>query len=336
MIKTRKLITLLLCAVLMILPLPGPAESPDPADSSVPADTPAATPEPTPSPTPAPTPVPPPQGPLFRVHQINIGCGDAYLLTVGDLVIMVDCGTNTNSPISQRIPNHFIFDYLAAVGIDHVDYCFVTHWHRDHCYNVDILMEYYGSEDSVVYGVSRNLFSELTPLCTGTYRQLKDGDRLTIGPLEILCVGPALQEDLSGCVNIDSMNVIFTYGETRFFFSGDWVDSSVLDRWGDEISGIDFLSFPHHGLEPIYITKKTYARMDPRIIVIPGQERYKVRQFAASALGISTRDLDAVFLSVSDGNILVSSDGSVIWYAANVDPSDLPLGEPLPARKAGP
>ena len=87
--------------------------------------------------------VPDPDRELLRLHQINIGSADAYLLTVGDIVILVDCGTNITVPISDNANNPPLFSYLEASGIDHVDVHFVTHWHNDHCYNVDRLSALY-------------------------------------------------------------------------------------------------------------------------------------------------------------------------------------------------
>ena len=58
--------------------------------------------------------VPDPERELLRLHQINIGSADAYLLTVGDLVILVDCGTNITVPISDNAGNPLLFGYLEA------------------------------------------------------------------------------------------------------------------------------------------------------------------------------------------------------------------------------
>ena len=67
-------------------------------------------------------PSPAPGSELLRLHQIDIGCGDAYLLTVGDYTVLVDCGTDSTLPIAQHVHNYPLFDYLEAVGIDHVDW----------------------------------------------------------------------------------------------------------------------------------------------------------------------------------------------------------------------
>ena len=274
---------------------------------------------------------PDPERELLHLHQINIGSADAYLLTVGDIVILVDCGTNITVPISSNANNPPLFNYLAASGIDHVDVHFVTHWHNDHCYNVDRLSELYGTEDTIVYGPSANILKDLSPLPVGTYRQLKDGDRLTVGPLDILCVSPPYKEILSGDNNSQSLNFIVTYYDIRIMFTGDYMDWSLVRRWGDTLADVDILSFRHHGINnPIAVTEQVYKLVNPHLILVPGGERGIVRNFALNKAYAQT---DPVIYCTRDGNILVSTDGTGIWTATQVEPGTFPLGEPLPPRK---
>lgn len=268
---------------------------------------------------------------LLRLHQINIGCADAYLLTIGETVILVDCGTDSTVPISQGIRNAPLFDYLAAVGIDHVDYHFVTHWHNDHDYNVNSLGRLYGTDDTIVYGNSARLYKELDPLVKGTYKQLIDGDRLTVGPLEILCVGPEWFDRLPGDRNKDSLNFIVTYRNVRIMFTGDFIQDSLRKRWPDEIKNIDVFSFPHHGIRLHEQSAKVYKIIDPRLILIPGNERGTVRSYAIHDAGAAGCE-EALYLCARDGNILVTTDGINIWYATEVEPGDLPKGSLLPPR----
>ena len=274
---------------------------------------------------------PDPERDLLRLHQINIGSADAYLLTVGDTVILVDCGTNITVPISNNANNPPLFNYLEASGIDHVDVHFVTHWHNDHCYNVDRLAELYGTEDTIVYGASPKLLKDLDPLPVGTYMQLKDGDRLTVGPLDILCVSPPYKEEGLGALNNNqSLNFIVMYHDIRIMFTGDYMDWSLRRRWGDTLANVDILSFPHHGIDnPLSVTKEVYKIVNPHLVLVPGGERGLIHRFAMHEAYAQT---DPVILCTRDGNILVTTDGSEIWYATQVEPGTFPLGELLPPR----
>ena len=277
---------------------------------------------------PDPDPVPD-ESRLLRLHQINIGYGDAYLLTVGDLVVLVDCGTNTTDPVETGRINYPLFNYLEGSGIDHVDVHFVTHWHNDHCYNVNMIGERYGTENTVVYGVTETLLKDFDPLVAGTYRQLKDGDRLTIGPLDVLCVGPEYKEDIRGNRNIDSLNIVITYGDISMMFTGDFIQSGILKRWWDEVTDIDILKFPHHGAEIQETPTSAYRVINPRLVLVSSNERGIVRDYA---LHYAHTPCEAVYLCYRDGHVLVSTDGKDIWYAVNVTPGTFPLGTLLPPR----
>ena len=268
---------------------------------------------------------------LLRLHQINIGCADAYLLTLGDTVILVDCGTDSTVPIARGVTNYPLFEYLEASGIDHVDYHFVTHWHNDHDYNVNSIGRLYGTGDTIVYGSSANLYWELDPLYTGTYKQLVDDDRLTVGDLDIHCISPEWFDRIPGDRNRDSLNFIVTYGDVRIMFTGDYIQDSLRKRWPEEIRDIDVFSFPHHGIRLHEQSAAVYKIIDPRLILIPGNERGTVRSYAIHDAGALHCE-EAVYLCARDGNILVSTDGKNIWYATEVEPGTLPLGEQLPPR----
>ncbi|MBR6954574.1 MAG: MBL fold metallo-hydrolase [Clostridia bacterium] len=265
---------------------------------------------------------------LLRLHQINIQTGAAWMLTVGDLVVLIDCGSDTLDDISARHINRPLMDYLEASGIDHVDAHFVTHWHNDHCYNVDILAEKYGTEHTVVYGVSPKLHPPLDPLPVGTYRQLTEGTSLTLGPLEIFCFGPPWRDPVWGNRNMDSMNLVIRYGDISIGVTGDYIWAGREKYYGDQIRQLDILLFPHHGIWAHEVPVRTYGFMDPRLVLIPGVERGGARTVARKA----GANPDAVFLCYQDGHVLVTSDGSRIWYAAGVEPGTFPLGTLLPPR----
>ncbi len=257
----------------------------------------------------------------FQLHQIDIGCGDAYLLIAGETVVLVDCGLDTDAT-DDNTP---LLNYLEMSGIDHVDVHFVTHYHNDHCYNINILNHLYGTESTIVYGPSQKLYSPYVPLEKGEYRQLKDGDHLEIGPFAIDCVSPADGSTL-GNTNYDSLNFFVTYGVRRYFFTGDWVDWLIKDRHPDLFQKVDVLSFPHHGLQRWCIQRTSMKLLDPDIILIPGKNRLQVRDYAY-ACGVNR---DVQIYCVTDGNIVLLSDGDVIQVHTMVKPGEYTYGMPKP------
>ncbi|MBQ6175331.1 MAG: MBL fold metallo-hydrolase [Clostridia bacterium] len=267
--------------------------------------------------------------PEMRLHQIDIGCADAYLLTAGDTVILVDCGQDGKT--YSETGSEKLFAYLAASGIDHMDAHIVTHWHKDHACHIRDLSELYGTEDTVVFGVSAELPERYLPLPRGTYRQMKDGDRLTVGPFDLLCVGPSSDEERTGTENPDSLNVLVTYGAHTILFTGDWVDYTVRRRWADEIRDVDVLSFPHHGLNPMCIRAETMRTLNPRVILIPGglSSEKAVKSFVIGECGVSYYPR---FYSNNDGNIQVISDGVTLRTAYGMKAGEFPAGKPVNER----
>lgn len=265
------------------------------------------------------------QEPVYlRLHQIANGHSDCYLLTCQETVILVDCGVETGK---NRTPDRLL-TYLRAVGIDHVDAHIVTHWHDDHAGNLNLLNSLYGTENTVVYGVSSDLPEKYQPLALGTYRQMRDGDRFAIGPLEVFCTGPAT-DTVTGEENRDSLNFLVTYGEVRFFFTGDWVDYTVRRRHEDALNRVDVLSFPHHGLSPMAIRPDTMRLLSPRVILIPGagSSEDKVKAFALKECSLKRYPR---FYSNRDGNVLLTCDGVNLWSAYSVEPGTLPRGSIVP------
>ena len=126
---------------------------------------------------------------VVQIHQMaSMGCTDSYLVTDGETVILVDCGLDTDTSYAHNGP---LLEYLEASGIDHVDAHFITHYHNDHCYNLNLLHELYGTDTTIVYGPSDELPSRFQPLKNGHYEQLVDNQELNVCPFDIRCIGPA-------------------------------------------------------------------------------------------------------------------------------------------------
>jgi len=82
----------------------------------------------------------------MQVHFINVGYGEAILVTRGDFVMLIDGGTNRNeeyeNPGCIRVE-----EYLKKIGIMKVDIIIITHIHDDHIGGiVNIIKEFSVSE----------------------------------------------------------------------------------------------------------------------------------------------------------------------------------------------
>ncbi len=246
--------------------------------------------------------------PTLQVHQVMNGQADAYLLRVGDTAVMID-GGNANGESGDEL-----MDYLARSGVTRLTACIVTHYHNDHACNLNRILECYGDSETLVYGPTERLPVQLLPITAGEYLQMSDGDRVELGPLRVQCVAPARLTD-AGQVNEDSLNVLITYGRRRFLFTGDCVpDEAVLRRHRTELTDIDVLKFPHHGLRPFALSKEALRQLRPSVILIPGDRAADVRRFAQdNRVAASVYDNE-------DGHVVILTDGDTLTVIPQARP----------------
>lgn len=250
----------------------------------------------------------------FEVHQIEVGCADAYLFRLGDITIMMDGGNDTG-----RKPDK-LMEYLRASGIDTLDAYIVTHYHDDHSGNLNLILSEFGDENTIVYGPSRELRSIYQPLAAGVYQQMTDGLEVTLGELHILCIAPR-QVRNEGRTNQDSLNVLMTYGQHRYLFTGDHAQSDqFLGPYKDVVKDVDVLKFPHHGMQPFAIGERTFRLVSPDIVLMPGSNSAGCRTFCAQ------NGFKGDFYDNGAGNVVIFSDGETMEVVKNAAPGQFAKG----------
>lgn len=249
--------------------------------------------------------------PILEVHQMMIGCADGYLLRVGDINIMID-GGNAN----PKLPTDDVVEYLRAAGVDRLDAIIITHWHLDHCMNLNDALEAFGDVDTVVYSpatrVPEEIFNgsvtvKIGPLVTGTHQQMKMGDVLEMGGMTITCIGPEKLSMNGGC-NSDSLNFVLQYGSRRILFTGDFAQSKCINgEYRELCADVDVLKFPHHAIEPFEIGTTALHTSRPDYVLVPGVvNKYKVWNFADN-LGVKFPQENV--LTNADGHVVILTDG---------------------------
>lgn len=276
--------------------------------------TPNVTPEPTPEPArtptttvvngqlvlvtmaPTATPVPEISG-TMEIHQINVGCADAYLLKSGDTAIMVDGGLAES--------RNKVLTYLRNAGVSKLTAYIGTHWHGDHVGNMTAILDEFGTSETLVFGSSKNLSSSLSiPNGKGIYQQMADGDVFDFGGIHIKCMGP-YKLSQSGECNYDSLNFLVTFGETKLFMTGDYVHKEVLESYKEELTNVDIYKMAHHGLKVSEFSgnPNVLPILNPDIILVPANSNSPATELFRK-LGIS-----ADVYNNKSGNVVVTTDG---------------------------
>lgn len=263
--------------------------------------------------------------PVLEVHQMCIGYADGYYLRLGDIEIVIDGGNP-----QPRIPNDDVVNYLRAVGADKLDAHIITHWHLDHCQNLNAVLAEFGDENTVVYGTSPELPAtaegegvtiQISPLANGTYRHMAMGDVIEIGDLVITCIGPEKLSMLGHC-NSDSLNFVIQYGTRRFLFTGDYAQSvPINNEFKDLCSNVDVLKFPHHGSEPFEIGNNAARIVRPAYVLVPSKlNNYGIWQFFDDR---SVKIPRENVLTGTAGHVVLLTDGGEYFEArTKQEPTD--------------
>lgn len=270
--------------------------------------------------------------PILEVHQMKLGVADGYFIRLGDIEIVIDGG---NPRPKQK--NTDVMDYLRAVGAHELDAHIITHWHLDHCMNINAILSEFGDENTVVYAPSdevpekvtgdsnNDVVVQIAPLANGTYQQMVMGDVVQIGPITITCIGPETIK-YNGKQNMDSLNFVLQYGTRRFLFTGDYAQSNCINNQYKELcSDVDVLKFPHHAIETsnggYEIGNRAMKVVSPEYVLVPsGKNNYKIWQFVCSYGGKIPRE--NVMTNVDDVVVIVTDGGEFLEARIEQNPVD--------------
>jgi len=227
-------------------PAPAPAPIPAPAPEPVPAPAPAPEPEPEPEPAPAPAPAPgpAPSSAELTIRFLDVGQGDATLLTHPDVTMLIDTGRFDRDDVPALLRRH---------GVGRVDLLVVTHPHADHIGQFDDVMAAFPVEEvwwSGASTTSRTFERAVAALeaSDARYEEPRAGAVTTVGPLGIEILHPAAADSLRD-LNDASISMRITYGAFRLVITGDAErvsEARMLGRLRDRLAA-DVLRLGHHG-----------------------------------------------------------------------------------------
>ena len=257
----------------------------------------------------------------LNVHYIDVGQGDATLVTCGGHSMLIDTGDNNKGTTVQL--------YLTKQGIDHLDYLVLTHSDADHIGGADVIIS--------KFNIDRIFFSNYEQ-DTKTYRELMDamadkgkdyttpaaGETYRLGDASFTILGPLKNYDTP---NNSSIALMIAHGAKRFLFTGDCGETAEADlaASGQDLSA-DVYQTGHHGSRTSS-TQKLMDAVKPAYAVISCGEDNSYGHPHAETLNRFRSMGIQVFRTDEQGSIVAVSDGSSIRW--NCAPSETwQAGEP--------
>ena len=255
----------------------------------------------------------------FSMHVIDIGQGDAILLSKDGMFALIDAG-ETMSP-SIRESRSAIFAYLDSLGVDKLEFLLITHQDYDHIGSVkDVLAAYYVESvyDNGVEHTSAT-YENLQKYISDeniSYSIVREGDQIanpwpdvTIGvvspPQDLIMTGS------SPDINENSIVLNVTYGNVSFILTGDAgkkAEAYILST-GITIDA-EILKAGHHGSS----TSSTDAFLNavsPNVIVMSLGADNDYGHPHIEALTLFAKYTNHIYRTDLDGDVVVTTDGSV-------------------------
>lgn len=257
----------------------------------------------------------------MEVHFMDVGQGDATLVTCGGHAMLIDAGDDTKGTAIQN--------YLQKQKITKLDYLILTHPDADHIGGAPVIITKFDigkvfvsnfEKDNKTYqkliqSLDDKQIKALTPKVNSQY---------TLGTVAITILAPGKSYDNP---NDASIALLLKNGTRSFLFTGDAGEEAEKDilKTGIDISA-DVYKVGHHGSK--YSTSKDFFNaVDPFYAVISCGEGNSYGHPHAETLNTLRTNGVMVYRTDESGTIVASTDGKSISF--NVPASESwKAGEP--------
>ena len=247
----------------------------------------------------------------LNVHFLDVGQGDAVLISCDDAYMLIDAGDNDKGTLVQN--------YLNKQGVEHLDYIIGTHPDADHIGGMDVILYKFDCGTVMMPEVTND---------TATYRDVIDtmkekgyqntapvvGDSYSLGSAQFTILGPT---DTYEDTNNNSIVLLLTHGDNKFLFVGDAEEKAEEDILAEGVSvKADVLKVGHHGGRTAS-SEAFLQAVEPTYAVIScGQDNSYGHPHAETLNTLRSMGVK-VFRTDEQGTVTATSDGHEIsWNCA--------------------
>lgn len=226
------------------------------------------------------------------VRVLDVGQGDAILITDGASSALVDTG-----------PNSAVVEALARNHVFHLDTVILTHLHADHAGGLEDVL---GVTSVGMVVVPEG--TDTTSIAHGTHvEELCYGDTLSVGRFDLRAVSPV--EPSGGEGNEGSLELSLTFSDGHRTLTGLLAADAEREETGaalerGDVGDIDFLKVGHHGSE-VSVTPEIARALRPEVSVASAGEGNSYGHPDPVCVGV-LEDVGSVFLCTKDvGDVTV-------------------------------
>lgn len=246
----------------------------------------------------------------LQAHFIDIGQGDATLITCDGHAMLIDAGGNSTGTALQY--------YLDKQGITSLDYIIGTHPDEDHIGGMDVIITKLDCGTVMLPDCEKDTTSYRDVMDAIAYRAYEItrpvvGDTYALGGAEFTIIAPnqtAYQDS-----NNMSIGLVLTHGESSFLFTGDaegLAEEDILNN-GMEIDA-DVLHVAHHG-NGKGSTPDFVEAVSPDYAVISCERGNPYGHPHSRTLHTLQENNVELFRTDVQGNIIAYSDGAEITWS---------------------
>lgn len=242
-------------------------------------------------------PVPIPMEPV-QVHFMDVGQGDAILIDLGEMEILIDGGRKALG----------IVEYLRHYVDGELDIIVATHPHDDHLGGLIEVLEtfevrriYHNGQESKADSIRS--FMDAASQEKAEISVVRLGDTIEAGSLILTVLNPA---NLADTVNNNSIVLLLSYGAIDFLFAGDAeksTEAQMLVQQVVPVPEMEILKVGHHGLatssSPAFL-----QAVRPVVAIVMAKHTHDKTIKNLKEIGAE------VYVTDSSGTIIVDCDGS--------------------------
>lgn len=243
------------------------------------------------------------------VHYFDVGQADSILVQSNGVNMLIDAGTNEMGKT--------VVKYLQDLGITKIDYLIGTHPHEDHIGGLDDVINNFEIGTIYMPKVQTNTKTFEDVLDAISNKNLKinspeTGYIFDVGnaKCEVMSINNSSEETKNN-LNLASIVIRMTYGETSFLFMGDAEEENELARSWEQTT---VLKVGHHGSDTSS-SKSFLEQVKPEIAVISVGEGNTYGHPKQTTIDKLNEIGATIYRTDKNGTITITSNGKEVKVA---------------------